>query len=74
MTCVVYDDEDDEDDEPVPPSIVRFVPEDKTTCKHYRGSVTQKNIIFSLKIYVSNKLSMDSLMTAEQGTLPFVDP
>ena len=29
---VVYDDEDDED-EPVPPSIVRFVPEDKTTCK-----------------------------------------
>ena len=54
MTCVVYDDEDDdEDDEPVPPSIVRFVPEDKTTCKHYQGICNSKEYYFSLKIYAS---------------------
>jgi len=37
ISPVVYDDEDDEDDEPIPPSIIRFVPEDNTTCEHCQG-------------------------------------
>ncbi|XP_065888025.1 methylosome subunit pICln-like [Dysidea avara] len=36
----VYDDEDDED-EPVPPSIVRFVPEDKTTLEAMFAALSQ---------------------------------
>jgi len=28
-----YDDDEEEDDDPTPPNVVRFVPEDKNTCK-----------------------------------------
>lgn len=41
-----YDDDEEEEEEPSPPTVVRFVPEDKNTCKmmlplHHNVTVLQ---------------------------------